>query len=176
MESVNYRGVVPDELVPLEMELEPGVCDDAPLGELLLLPGVVLELPGVLRLPPSVELPDAPELPLMPLCELLDPGAPTLLAPLWLCCCIAIVRVSDSTICSRRATRASNEPEPLTLLPLLNVPLLVELPKVPEPPIDEDCPSPPLDCEVVPDCPIVPELDVPELPIEPWRDEDDVPD
>jgi hypothetical protein len=115
----------------------------------------------------------------MPLCELLEAGEPTLLLdPLWLCCCIATVRVSDSTICSRRATRASNEPDPLMLLPLPNVPLLLELPSVPEPPTDDDWPRPPLDDELVPDCPIVPELDVPELPIEPWRDEElpDCPD
>lgn len=173
MESVDYRGVVPLVplaplvLLPLGDVLEPERCDEEPLGEVLLLPGVLLELPGVLRLPPNVELPEAPELPLMPLCELLVPGAPTLLLdPLWLCC-IAMVRVRDSTICSKRATRASNEPEPLILLPPLNVPLLVELPSVPEPPTEEDCPRPPLDCEVVPGCPIVPELDVPELPIEP---------
>jgi hypothetical protein len=84
---------------------------------------------------------------------------------------MATVRVRDSTICSKRATRASIEPEPLTLLLLPRVPLL-ELPSVPEPPTEEDWPKPPLDEDEVPDCPIVPELELPELPSEPWRDEE----
>jgi hypothetical protein len=67
VETLNYRGVVPllvpleplvlllplEPLEPLELlPLEPGRCDDDPLGEELDEPGVVLELPGVLRLVP----------------------------------------------------------------------------------------------------------------------------
>ena len=121
----------------------PGCCPEEPPW---------LELPGRCRDElPLVELPDAPEVPLglppyvelpelMPDCDPLVPGDPTLLAP-EPPCCIAMVRVRDSTICSSRATRASIDPEPVVLelnVPLLpSVPLLLEEPRLPEPPMVE---------------------------------------
>lgn len=141
-----------DELLP-GVELDPERGDVEPLCEpgCVELPlGGVLKLPLELRLLPDTELPDAPEL--MPDCCPLVPGVPIPLAPAPLCCCNAIVRVSDSTICSRRATRASSEPEPEMLDdPAPSAPLLgVDPLNVPEPPTVDDWPSPPLDAEDVP--------------------------
>lgn len=138
---------LPCDEVPCVEPLE-RCCDELPVVELS-------DAPVALRLPPNVELPE-----LIPLCDPVVPGEPTLLAPAPLCC-IAMVRLSDSTICSRRATRASNDPDPVVgelNVPLLpKVPLLLlELPKVPEPPIVELWPSPPLDDEPVLDWPSVP--------------------
>lgn len=172
-------GVVVPELLPGDVLPGvvgvPGRCCGDPLCEAL--PAV--ELPGVpapLRLPPKVELPE-----LIPDCDPLVPGVPTLLPGALCCCCIATVRVKDSTMRSSRATRASMEPEPEMLegpdpgVPLPSVPLLEleDVPSVPDPPTDDDCPSPPLDDELVPGWPGCPAW-LEELPIEPWR-EDELP-
>ncbi len=74
-----------------------------------------------------------------------------------------MVRVSDSTICSRRATRDSKDPEPEAPklpVPELSVPLALLEPRVPELVVVEDCPKPPLAEEDVPLCPLI----VPEAP------------
>jgi hypothetical protein len=166
---------LPWEELPGDVPLTP-CCDELPLVELP-------DAPVLLRLPPYVELPA-----LIPLCDPLVPGDPTLLE-LSPPCCIAMVRLSDSTICSSRARRASIDPEPVVLelnVPLLpnapllapSVPLLLDVPKVPEPPTLELWPNPPLDEDVVPDCPSDPgcpmRLDCPGwlAPSAPCRDEE----
>lgn len=165
--------------------LDPGVCEEEPLGEVLLPLRGVVELPGAVELLPDPSLELLPEVPeLMPDCEPLVPldGEPTLLleplCPCCCCCCIAIVRVSDWTICSRRATRASIEPEPLTLvlnvpLPLFKVPLLVLEPSVPEL-LVAGCPKLPLAEDDDPG------WEEDDAPSEPWREDeepdDEVPD
>ena len=148
------------------MLLDPGRCEELP-GWLLcvLLPGEAPGVRGVLKEPELLDL--------IPDCEPLMPGEPTLL-PALCRCCIAIVRVSDSTICSRRATRASNEPEPLIELPKLpvpelSVPLLELEPSVSDPVAVEDCPKPPLAVEE--DVPLWP-LTEPDA-LAPWREDDE---
>ena len=113
-----WRGLVP--LEPLGL-LEPGVflgVEDESEFE----PGVVppVEEPGIVRLldppiEPGVDPPGDPD----PICELpaaplpmvelpLRAGLTSVLEPLCRTC-IASVRFNDSTIASRRATRASSE-------------------------------------------------------------------
>jgi len=175
----NQRGVV----VPLDELLLPGVVDpgelEVPCDEVPEVPCEPLcdppcELLPEVEEPAAPDAPDAPlrllgyvELPgLIPRCEPAAPGDPIPLAPAPLCCCIATVRLSDSTICSSRAIRASSEPAPEIELPELNVPLPPaalplapdDVPNVPDPPTDEDCPSPLLErVEVLPDCPREPD-------------------
>ena len=164
--------LVPDDGVVLEPLLVPGV-GDVPGGYVELEPGApgVLEprgcemplwLPGEPAALPGVVLEELePGLELIPDCDPPRPGVPTLPAAAPPCCCMATVRVSDSTICSRRAIRASMEPAPGVVLlkePLPNVPLVepaapLELPRVPEPPTEDDCPKPPLEAEELPGCP-----------------------
>ena len=114
---------------------------------------------------------DAPGAPELSVPVVLDGDDPTaLLWPLWLVGPrMATWRESDSTICSRRATRASREAE-LVKLPLVpSVPLVPGVPEEPgvvaEPGVppgweELDCPAP---MELVPLCFELWELEVPYL-------------